>query len=70
MDYRTELTRWLEEGTARRWRDAQRIPRKQAAADVGVDEATIRRWETGKTTPVGDNARRYHRWLRSIEPKT
>ena len=34
------------------------LPRSQLGARVGVDESTIKKWETGEATPGAENLRR------------
>ncbi|MEV7088930.1 helix-turn-helix domain-containing protein [Streptomyces sp. NPDC093085] len=50
----------------RRLREAKGMTEKQAATTVGVTRATIRSWETGRTTPRGRKGEAYARLLRAV----
>ncbi|MFD0316839.1 sigma factor-like helix-turn-helix DNA-binding protein [Streptomyces flavalbus] len=47
----------------RRLRDAAGLTQAQLAARVGVSRATVRAWETGRTTPLGRKREAYARLL-------
>lgn len=46
-------------GAAKAIREASRISLREVAAEVGVSQVTVYRWETARTTPSGDEAMRY-----------
>ncbi|MFE3826295.1 sigma factor-like helix-turn-helix DNA-binding protein [Streptomyces sp. NPDC059092] len=50
----------------RRLREARAMTEKQAATAVGVSRATIRSWETGRTTPRGRKGEVYAKLLAGI----
>ncbi|MEU9194840.1 helix-turn-helix domain-containing protein [Streptomyces hundungensis] len=50
----------------RRLREAKDLSEAQVAATVGVTRATVRSWETGRTTPRGRKGQIYARFLASI----
>ncbi|MFJ2215743.1 sigma factor-like helix-turn-helix DNA-binding protein [Streptomyces sp. NPDC101062] len=50
----------------RRLREAKAMTEKQAATAVGVTRATIRSWETGRTTPRGRKGEVYAKLLAGI----
>lgn len=41
----------------------------RCAADLGVDQRTLRRWLDGRTTPPGIMLRRLQRWIATAEAK-
>jgi DNA-binding XRE family transcriptional regulator len=47
-------------------REAARVSRSEAAKEIGVDVASIWRWETGRRTPRGECARRYAQLLKQL----
>lgn len=40
-------------------REANAISLREVAAEIGVSQVTIYRWETARTRPSGDDALRY-----------
>ena len=55
---------------ARAIRDAANVPRARMAAELGVHEMTVCRWEMGTRTPTGDLRLAYIRLLRELEEAT
>ncbi|MFG3284987.1 helix-turn-helix domain-containing protein [Streptomyces sp. NPDC048111] len=51
----------------RRLREAKDLSEAQVATAVGVTRATVRSWETGRTTPRGRKGQTYARFLATIE---
>ncbi|WP_331447862.1 helix-turn-helix domain-containing protein [Streptomyces xanthochromogenes] len=51
----------------RRLREAKDLSEAQVASAVGVTRATVRSWETGRTTPRGRKGQTYARLLATIE---
>ncbi|MGW8330911.1 helix-turn-helix domain-containing protein [Streptomyces sp. NPDC055897] len=51
----------------RRLREAKDLSEAQVATAVGVTRATVRSWETGRTTPRGRKGQTYARLLATIE---
>ena len=51
----------------RRLREAKDLTEAQVATAVGVTRATVRSWETGRTTPRGRKGEHYARLLAAIE---
>ncbi|MGW2478961.1 helix-turn-helix domain-containing protein [Streptomyces sp. NPDC001251] len=51
----------------RRLREAKDLSEAQVASAVGVTRATVRSWETGRTTPRGRKGQTYARFLATIE---
>ncbi|WP_237550038.1 helix-turn-helix transcriptional regulator, partial [Streptomyces sp. SID1034] len=51
----------------RRLREAKDLSEAQVASAVGVTRATVRSWETGRTTPRGRKGQAYARLLATIE---
>ncbi|MEU3252793.1 sigma factor-like helix-turn-helix DNA-binding protein [Streptomyces sp. NPDC006997] len=51
----------------RRLRDAAGLTQAQLAARVGVSRATVRAWETGRTTPLGRRREAYARLLAEFD---
>lgn len=54
-------------GEAKRRRIARDLPIGEIARAVGVDTATVWRWENGKRSPRGERAVRYAKVLASLE---
>lgn len=54
-------------GRARELRREARLSLAEIGAVVGVDQATVWRWETGRRAPQGAPALRYEALLRSLE---
>ncbi|MFJ2378134.1 helix-turn-helix domain-containing protein [Streptomyces sp. NPDC087769] len=52
----------------RRLREAKSLSEEQVAAAVGVTRATVRSWETGRTTPRGRKREAYARLISSGRP--
>ncbi|MFI9613048.1 helix-turn-helix domain-containing protein [Streptomyces sp. NPDC052023] len=50
----------------RRLREAGSLTQAQVAARVGVSKATVRAWESGRTTPDGQKAEAYAKLLASL----
>lgn len=50
---------WAESGEARRRREAANLSLAEIAGAVGVAEATVSRWERGRSSPHGPAAARY-----------
>ena len=61
-----ELQEWISTGQARHWRVEAHVSQALVARTVGVDIATVLRWEKGKRIPRGRNAREYHRFLERL----
>lgn len=51
------------DGTVRQLRLAQRLSLREAGAALGVDAATLSRWERGMAVPRGAAAERVGRWV-------
>ncbi|MFJ5103411.1 sigma factor-like helix-turn-helix DNA-binding protein [Streptomyces sp. NPDC088554] len=51
----------------RRLREAKSLTEKEVATAMGVTRATVRSWETGRTTPRGRKAEAYAKLLSGIE---
>lgn len=43
------------------------MSRSEMARELGVDDATVWRWETGKRSPRSEHARKYAVLLRDLE---
>ncbi|MFF4244090.1 sigma factor-like helix-turn-helix DNA-binding protein [Streptomyces sp. NPDC001822] len=54
----------------RRLREARSLSEEQVAAAMGVTPATVRAWETGRTTPRGRRRAAYARLIGSADPRT
>lgn len=65
---RLELKAWLQDGSARRWRELADHTQASAALLIGVGPGTLSRWELGKTRPRGATARSYHARLLGWRP--
>lgn len=50
-------------GEARRIRERARLTVREVAKGIGVDPATVSRWERGMTVPRGDQAARWESLL-------
>jgi len=50
--------------TLRHYRRARRLLQSEVAEQVGVDVSTLRRWESGKTSPRGEKLAAVCRFLR------
>ncbi|MFE7751501.1 sigma factor-like helix-turn-helix DNA-binding protein [Streptomyces sp. NPDC057428] len=53
----------------RRLREARSLSEEQVAAATGVTPATVRSWETGRTTPRGRRRTAYARLIGSADPR-
>lgn len=62
--------RQLEDGTARRIREAARLRRSEVAAAANVSVPALQRWETGAQSPRGEPALRYARVLAQLAQMT
>lgn len=51
--------RLLDSGEARKLRHAARVTLAELAADIGVSETSVSRWESGTRLPRGAVATRY-----------
>ncbi|MFV0134107.1 helix-turn-helix domain-containing protein [Streptomyces sp. HMX87] len=54
----------------RRLREAASLTRAQVAERVGVTRATVREWETGRSTPRGRKREAYAKLLSALESRT
>ncbi|MER5898445.1 helix-turn-helix domain-containing protein [Streptomyces sp. NPDC001876] len=54
----------------RRLREARALSEEQVAAAVGVTAATVRAWETGRTSPQGRKRTAYSRLIGSADTRT
>jgi transcriptional regulator with XRE-family HTH domain len=54
-------------GVAREIRQAAGVSQARLAAELGVAELTVARWEGGARTPRGDMRRRYARLLAELD---
>lgn len=61
------MRRMLDDGGARKIRVEARISLIELASYVGVDAATIIRWENGDRVPRSQSARRYAAALRELQ---
>jgi transcriptional regulator with XRE-family HTH domain len=57
-------------GMAREIRQAAGVSQARLAAELGVAELTVARWETGTRTPRGDMRRQYGRVLTELDRLT
>ena len=57
-------------GVARQIREAAGVSRARLAAEIGVHEITVQRWETGLHAPHGDVRRVYARLLADLDQVT
>ncbi|WP_209008485.1 helix-turn-helix domain-containing protein [Roseibium polysiphoniae] len=55
--------------TLRRWRMLNRVKQSSLAAEMGVSQTTVSRWESGRLVPEGAHAQRLERLL-SARPKS
>lgn len=67
MTDRTELIslgrQAAADGTLKQLRSSQRLTTREAGAALGVDAATVSRWERGLSVPRGAAAERVGRWV-------
>jgi transcriptional regulator with XRE-family HTH domain len=59
--------RRAEDGSGRRIREAARLSLRLIAESVGVQEATVSRWEKGQRQPRGEAAIRWARLLDRLD---
>lgn len=57
----------LRSGRAQEIRENAGLSRAEIAADLGVDQSAIWRWERGKRAPRGNVAKRYAQLLHQLE---
>lgn len=55
---------------ARRIREDANVSQVRLAAELGVHELTVQRWEAGTRTPHGDLRRAYARLLHELDQAT
>lgn len=55
---------------ARQIREAAGVSQARLAAELGVHELTVKRWESGARTPHGDLRRAYGRLLAGLDQVT
>lgn len=56
-----------QDGTAKRLREGSGLTLQEGARRLRVDPATLWRWETGKSLPMGRNLVLYGRFLSKCE---
>ena len=61
---RVSRARKLTDGTGARLRESARVSRQELADAIGVDPATLARWESGAKSPHQRNALA---WLNALE---
>jgi transcriptional regulator with XRE-family HTH domain len=61
-----EVREAARSGRARRVRELSGLSQQEVAAAVGVDAATVSRWESGRRTPRGAAAVAYAKALRAL----
>jgi DNA-binding transcriptional regulator YiaG len=62
-----QLRERLRNGNARATRERAHVSRAEVAADLGVHETTVEKWETGKRSPRGRLAFLYGRLLHELD---
>jgi DNA-binding transcriptional regulator YiaG len=63
----SEVRAKAKAGDARRIRERRDLSRSEVAQAIGVDQATISRWEAGTRRPKGNAGIRYARFLQLLE---
>lgn len=61
-----EVHAWVSDGTAQSLREHHDGPRADVAQRLGVDAATLFRWEKGLSLPRGARLRMYHQYLKEL----
>ncbi|MEI7547854.1 MAG: helix-turn-helix transcriptional regulator [Actinomycetota bacterium] len=61
---RVSRARKLTDGTGAQLRESARVSRQELAGVIGVDPATLARWENGSKSPHRENALA---WLDALE---
>jgi transcriptional regulator with XRE-family HTH domain len=59
--------RRAEDGSGRRIREQANVPMRFVAQNIGVQEATISRWEKGQRRPRGEAAMKWAALLDKLE---